>query len=330
MEILSWERLSTHLDRGVPALLSMGGTHQVQIGIDPSVGRLFLRVPVDSGAEVPPSTFTELAVEQTLVNGDPVLEISVDSSHLFTEFHRLGGLFTEELEREGQTPVDAFLAVVERWRELTAVRRLLSVDEQLGLFGELAVLEALTGKYGPGAIEAWTARVGDIPERHDFRIGAVDLEVKSTRGSRRRHVIHGLRQLHPAQGHELFLVSLQFESAGLGGGRSLPERVDRIRTALSGAEAALKLFVDKLKAAGFLDYDAAYYRTRYTAADAPMLIPVNEYCPRLTSAAIRTAIGPDLAVRIEPDVVYRIDVDGLGTPLATCDESMGVGPVEIV
>ena len=79
MEILSWERLSTHLDKGVPALLPMGGTHHVQIGFDPAVGRLFLRVPIDSGAAVPPSAFAELAMKQTLVDGDPMLEISVDS-----------------------------------------------------------------------------------------------------------------------------------------------------------------------------------------------------------------------------------------------------------
>jgi len=330
MEILSWDRLSTYLGRAVPTLMPMGGTRHVQIGFDPDGARLFIRVPVDPGAAVPPSPFAEIAVEQKVVTGSSVLEISVDSSHLFTEFHRLGGLFTEELERENQTPIDAFLTVVERWRELTAVRRALSADEQLGLYGELAVLETLTGKYGPGAIEAWTARVGDIPGRHDFRIGTIDLEVKSTRGPRRRHVIHGLRQLEPAEGHELFLVSLQFESAGLGGGHSLPERVNRIRKALVGAEDALRLFADKLEAAGYRDCDAAYYRARYTAADAPMLISVNEDCPRLTSAAIRATIGPDLAVRIEPDVVYRINVNGLGAPLATCDESVGIGPVEIV
>ena len=329
METLSWERLGEHLHKSAPALLDMGGSLGVQIGFDPNSGRLFLRAPLEAGALVPASSYAELVLEARHAGAGEVLEVSTSSAHLYPEFHRLAGLFTEELERVGQTAVGAFLAVAERWRELTAARRLLSSEQQLGLFGELAVLQALIREHGPDAVSSWTARVGEIPERHDFRVGNADLEVKSTRMALRHHVIHGLRQLDPSEGHTLFLISLKFEAAGLRNGSSLVDRVRSLRSLLSGDAQALVGFEQRLAAVGYQDSDAAHYQDRLIAADIPMLIPVDANCPRLVRSTIREAIGIEPASRIQADVTYRIDLENMGTPLADDRTSGAIGPLVV-
>ena len=316
METLTWEVLERHLNKTAPALVSMGGTRDVRIGFEPAKGRLFIRAPLKKGAAVPPSQFAEITLEARLVDKHPVLEASTVASHLYREFHRLASLFAEECERPGVDCVDAFQTVAGRWRELITARSMLSVEEQTGLIGELAVLEALLTRLGHRAVESWTARAADLPDRHDFRIEKLDLEVKTTSNPRRLHVIHGLRQFAPSAGHRLYLISIRIERAGLGSGRSLPDRVRRIREQLHAEHQSGKIFEKLLEAAGYRDSDVALYSEQYVMADAPVVIPVDEHCPRLTPDIVSRALGPALSARLSSDVNYRVNVDGLGRQLA--------------
>lgn len=329
METLSWERLEPHIGHDTPILLSMGGTRGVSIGFDPAMHRLFLRLPLEKDAQVPVSPYAELALEARKQGSTTILEIFTASDHLFREFHRLAGLLAEDFEKPGQTAVRAFLAVVERWRELTTKRSLLSPEEQLGLIGELVLLEALISKHGPSAVSSWTGRNEDKPERHDFRIGTIDLEVKATKSPLRQHVIHGLRQLEPINGHKLFLVSLRFEAAGMNNGKSLSEQVHTVRKILAGHQQDLQEFDAKLSKARFRKTDEAHYQERVILADAPMLILVDTKFPRLVPSMVREAIGADLAGRIENDVVYRVNVEGLGTPLAVSEYAQLFGAISV-
>lgn len=329
METLSWERLQDHIGKETPALVSMGGSRGVEIGFEPKSTRLFVRMPLEAGAVLPASPYSELLLEERVKGQHTFLEICVRSSHLYREFHRLAGLLTEELESPGQTTVGAFLGVVDRWRELTQTRRLLSDEEQLGLCGELAVVEALLVRFGSEAIKSWTARGPKVQERHDFRIDRVDLEVKSTRMSRRQHVVHGLKQLEPSAGHDLFIVSLRFEAAGMANGRSLVQRVQSIRIALADSPQALADFENKLGAADYRDADAAHYQEKLIFADVPMLIRVDAACPRLVRTQIQSLLGTDLAARIGNDITYRIDVEGLGEPLDAASPGKSFAPLNV-
>jgi hypothetical protein len=331
MELLAWERLSEHIQSGFPVLLPMGGTRGVVIGNDPRAHRLFLRLASELGDLPPASPYAELHIEARSDDGKPTLEIFTTSPHLFKEFHRFAGLLTEEYEHSGLSAVGAFAAVVERWRELALRRDLLSTEEQLGLAGELAVLAALVRHRGPQAISGWTGRMTHAaPERHDFRIGAVDLEVKSTRSARRQHLIHSLRQLEPSAGHRLFLVSLRFEAAGFDNGFNLGMRISVIRALLSSSKATLKEFDEKLLATRYQDDDDSQYRDRTILADTPTLIPVDEECPRLVASTIERGLGDKLASRIAHDVTYRIDVEGLGNSLDSSPDArlLGLSSVE--
>lgn len=320
METLSWGRLEPYLTLAEPALLKMGGTRGVQIGFEPANHKLFLRAPLEEGATVPASPYAELTLERGRAAQSAVMEVSASSAHLYREFHRLAGLFTEELERPEQTAVGAFLAVAERWRGLTAMRELLGPEEQLGLFGELAVLQGLIRECGTDAVASWTARVAETPERHDFRVGQMDIEVKSTRTAVRNHIIHGLRQLEPCAGHRLILISLKFAAAGMNDGCSLVDRVRILRERLSTSPLSLSGFETRLDAVGYRDADAVHYQERLIVADVPMAIPVNAACPRIVPSSIRETMGAELANRIDNDITYRINVEGLGVPLRSAHD----------
>jgi hypothetical protein len=288
-----------------------------------------MRVMIDAGGDVPPSPFAEISIDERRLGETTVLEIATTAAHLFPEFHRLSSLFAEELENRDQTIIKSFLKVAERWRELTARRQVLSPEAQLGLLGEVAFLQALVSRLGPAAVVSWTARVADLPERHDFRLDDVDIEVKTTRGAERKHVIHGLTQLSPSAGHSLFLVSLKFEAAGFGGGVSLVERVECLRKAIAKEKNAKAVFEDRLLKANYRDDDAAYYRERLLLADAPMLIPVNDACPRIVAPLLEVALGYDCAARIGRDVSYGVNVEGLGRRLADAPSDLPCGPLSV-
>jgi hypothetical protein len=330
MELLGWERLSEHIQSQFPVLVPMGGTRGAAIGCDPSSHRLFLRLPSDVGDVLPASPYADLHIEARRDDGKPVIEIFTTSSHLFKEFHSFAELLTEEYEHSELSAATAFAAVVERWRELALRRDLLSPEEQLGLAGELAVLNALVRHHGPAAVSGWTGRMtAATPERHDFRVAAIDLEVKSTRSARRQHLIHGLRQLEPSAGHRLFLLSIRFEAAGFENGVTLGMRIADIRALLSSNVAAAKEFDEKLLTARYRDEDDMQYRDKTILADSPTLIPVDEKCPRLVASTIHGALGADLAARIAQDLTYRIDVEGLGTSLGTSTEARAIGLLSV-
>ena len=311
METLSWELLEKYLHLPSPTLLNMGGSKGVQVGFNPAVRNLFLRIPIDPDSSIPPSPYAELKVERFENDLGSFLEVSTTAEHLFREFHRFAGIVTEDFELPRQTALGAFDSAIHRWLELTSRIKLLSEEMQLGLQGELTFLRALIKTNGPQAIMAWTGRDPHMPERHDFRLGKVDIEVKSTRGTRRQHIIHGLEQLEPSKGHTLYLLSLRFESAGLTGGKSLHDEIEEIRLSLDTATIERSEFESRLLLTGYLDKDAEHYQNKLIFADDPVLAIVDERLPKITKNILEAALQPEIIGRIG-DVAYRIDIEGIG------------------
>jgi len=324
VETLTWGAVRDHLDVGTPWLLSIGGTRGVRLGWDQSSGRLFVRLPAPHGTTVPPNTLAELDVQVRTDKTEPVLEVSTTESRLYREFHRFAGLLCEDFEDPKQTPFGAFNAALARWKEFTATRQRLTEEQQLGLFGELLTLEGVVKVEGASAISAWTGRDPQMPGRHDFRIGLLDLEVKTTRLSRRRHMIHGLGQLRPANGHKLFILSIRLEAAGAHSGRSLAEQTTAVRSRLGVAADVRHVFEAKLASAGYRDSDDPLYSARFILADPPRLIPVDRGCPQIVAPMISDRIPEDVAGRID-EVSYRVDLEGLGVAQGTDEYKLLLG-----
>jgi len=311
LEILSWETFENYLHLSRPTVLNMGGNQGVQLGFNPTIKTLFLRIPIDTNSSVPPSPYSELKVEIFKNDLGNFLEISTKAEHLFREFHRFAGIVTEDFELPGQTAIGAFESAIHRWLELISRIELLSEEKQLGLQGELTVLRALIKIHGAQAVRAWTGRNPLLAERHDFRLGSVDIEVKSTRSTRRQHIIHGLEQLQPSRGHILYLLSLRFESAGLAGGKSLHDEIEEIRLSLRDNSIERSEFENRLLSSGYMDKDAEHYHDKLIFADDPVLAMVDKHLPKITKNILEASLPSETAGRIG-DVSYRIDIDGMG------------------
>jgi len=313
LELLIWELFEKHLSGKNPSILNMGGNRGVQIGYNPSTQKMFVRIPMDAKTSIPPSPYNELTVDVYESESTIALEVSTKAQHLFREFHRFAGIVTEAFEVPGQTALGAFENAIHRWLELTSRKELLSKEQQLGLQGELTFLHALIKVHGPKAIYAWTGRNILLPERHDFRVGKTDIEIKSTRNLRRQHIIHGLEQLQSSEGHNLYLLSLKFEGAGLTGGKSLYNEVEDVRSLLEKDSTEHIEFENRIHSSGYKNDDAPHYQERFIFAESPMLVLVDDQFPRIVKNMLEMALPSERVGRIT-DVSYRIDIDGLGFP----------------
>lgn len=203
---------------------------------------------------------------------------------------------------------------------LLAHRTLLSEEEQTGLFGELIVLRRLVQCVSAkAAVAAWR---GPASEEHDFDIGNVDLEVKTTMSEARHHWISSLEQLKPTVGRPLWFGSVQLTMAGAGG-HSLPELIATTEASLPEAET-LAAFRKKLDEAKWRADLSHLYPRRLRLRTKIALLRVDASFPALT---------PDLLAASNTDqsrlvkVRYMIDVGGLGhfEPLPKILADIGAG-----
>jgi hypothetical protein len=276
---------------------------------------MFVRVSIPAVIAVPPSPYSDLGTKVEMDESGPVFEFYTDNSGLYREFHHFAQLFVEDLEQRNKSVPSAFNDALIRWLELGSRKALLTPEQQLGLLGEVLVLAELVSRRGQPAVLAWTGRNEEIPDRHDFRFDSIDMEVKSTRSSRREHIVHGLRQLTPSLHHHLYLLSLRFEPAGISEGTSLPDGIATLRKLLTDPSAR-DLFDKQLEVARYSDDHAANYSDKMKLADNPMLIRVDERCPRLTDELVYQGLGASLASRVKK-VSYQIDLEGLGVAQGT-------------
>lgn len=199
--------------------------------------------------------------------------------------------------------VDVFIARITAWQEF--MRRgpdgALSAEAEVGLAGELALLNMLLDASLPGPVvfEAWQGPLGGL---HDFAIGGGAIEVKATvspAGFPAR--IGSLDQLDDSIVRPLFVAGVRLALDSLGS--SLPDLVGALRERLSSDPTMLVNLNTLLLHAGYLDAVSDRYFRRFTPAGARFL-RVTEGFPRLTRfntpAEIRAAR-------------YELDLDLIGS-----------------
>jgi hypothetical protein len=272
-----------------------------------SVGRTIgLRTPLNPGVEVPASPLAQISVSSVMWRGSPHLQVETSSTNLFREFYSFLLALSDRIQLEAAAPLAALQLSLDSWRSLLSSVVVLSEEEQLGLFGELWVLERLLARGAAVALRAWVGPTGAI---HDFRIEGTELEIKVTRLESRIHHINGLQQLTPSPNLRLFIVSLQLVDAGAGQGVSLPELIQRIDGRL-GDDAHRALFTERLSAAGYAHQDAPHYPIRRRQRSSARLIPVDRECPRITQDLLDNELAA-LVARIS-QVAYATNLEALG------------------
>lgn len=308
MEIISWDNLQDYFSKQLAALLPVKSGRRVSIFVGPEASSLGLRIPVGVADTFEPSPYREIDVELKSVDGNRVVELSTSAQDLFRKFYLFSIDIIELLERTNISVPQAISVSLESWGQLLSRKNLMSEASWLGLYGELCFLEALIAARGLEALTAWTGPRG---ERHDFRIGNDEFEVKSTKRDRRIHIVNGLGQLEPTSGKRLFLLSLHFELAGSGSGMSLSEKISVLRERINGDGTKLRELEDGIKRAGYRDSDAVFYSDRLQMRNPPCLVPVDADCPRITSAELIDRLGSAILQRIG-NVTYEVSIEGLG------------------
>ncbi|MHB1510431.1 MAG: PD-(D/E)XK motif protein [Acidimicrobiales bacterium] len=318
---ISWEELAAIIhDAEAPVAVRLDGEVVVYIFYDPADGRLGLRVPVGA-ADLDPSPLVQVEVTRRQLDGGDIVEIATRTVMLFPYFHGFCLSVADRIQLDGLDANEAVNECVAGWTDLLRQATLLSPERQLGLIGELWLLSRLVARLGPAeALAAWT---GPSQAAHDFRFGRFEVEVKTTRGERRVHVISGDTQLLASLGCKLYMLSLQFTAAGADAGESLASRVAAIRGQLT-ERPFVQLFDALLLASYGLDpSDLAHYSSTVKLRTPPYLVPVDADFPRLVLADL---VGGDTLARVS-DLRYRVDVEGLGFPAGSpqFDEVIG-GP----
>ena len=234
------------------------------------------------------------------------LELAVSHPSLSRQFYHFATAVSERVLFEKVSAIEALLLEIQSFAELLEGKALLSIERQLGLLGELVLLERLVRKSGNTLLDAW---IGPQQEPHDFRIGLREFEVKTTLRAQRIHAIHGVEQLMASRKCQLFLVSLLFGPAGKGGGFSLTEKAEALSKLLESDTYRQKQFIAAVEACGFRSSDRDHYTRRFELRRPIAIVPVDKKFPAITRPVIQASLG-HLATRVE-SIQYEVNIEGL-------------------
>ena len=308
---LSWADLQQIIDTAdAPRVMRFDGKPVVHLVFDPDRHELAIRLP-RGAQDAPESPLALLRINQRVLDDGEIVEISTATPALFPYFHSFAVALADRVQVDGLDSHAALAECLDRWRDLFREATMLSAEQQLGLLGELWLLRRLIAQRGADtAIDAWT---GPSAQAHDFRIGALEIEVKATTNEHREHIISSDTQLTASDGAELYVLSLQYTPAGAENGQSLGAALAELRTTLSGLAAWTNFDSILLNHFGLEPANLSLYATPFKLRTAPCLVPVDDYFPRIILAHLAGAT--DIA-RIS-DVRYRVNIDGLGSLLGT-------------
>jgi Putative PD-(D/E)XK family member, (DUF4420) len=201
--------------------------------------------------------------------------------------------------RSNSDVVKAFIERVKEWQAFMArTHRPLTPEAQIGLFGELWLLNLLVEILGPSALDTWQ---GPLRAAQDFHIGAGAVEVKSTvRKNTFLARINSIEQLD-SERSPIFLCALRFEETGVG--VSLVGLVSELRSAFELA-GVRRGFEGLLLVIGYLDEHADVYCRTLAMRDAKVF-RVEADMPRLKRAELPAAFR---------SASYVLDLDALEVP----------------
>jgi Putative PD-(D/E)XK family member, (DUF4420) len=295
--------------------LSVSATVRFFAGIREPDGRIALLIEAPLGAA--PATPLRMAAEgvsltdqRDQTQGLVRVGIVLEREPLRDVFEVLAADLVEVVQR-ATTPAQAIALGISRlgaWQAfLRSGRRGLSREEQIGLLGELVVLELLADEIGhEAAVEAWCGPLDGI---HDFSSSGIAIEVKAAAGGGNLMRISHLDQLDRRGLSSLLLARPRFQEVS--DGRTVSTAAADIREAIDrSAPAARRAFDDRLLRAGLLEGDP-----RASVGFSFVLhqfhhFEVREDFPRMTGLSV----PPEIV-----DASYSLDERRLGDFLITPD-----------
>jgi len=284
------------------AAVRISGVPEIQLVFTPGVG-VALRVAWD-GASVPDLVeYEHLSTDVVRTGNMAWAELLIDDPDVFRRTLAVVWRITDRIQLERHGFAQAVTDTLTEFRELLESAATLPADREVGLFGELTVLDCLLSAVGGArAIAAWR---GPNSDEHDFDVGGGDLEVKSTTSERRVHWIGSLSQLEPNPQRPLWVLSVQV-TTGLTECLNVSELIGKVRSRLTGVDLAA--FEEKLHAAGWRDEYGTRPLRRFALRSRPLLLPVNAEFPALTLERLAAVEMPLSRLR---EISYSVDVTGL-------------------
>ncbi|MFD6351876.1 PD-(D/E)XK motif protein [Nocardia tengchongensis] len=303
--VLSWSDVDYYLSRGEAAsivLSSPGSSPLVVYEINGDGVVLF--VELVNRAALPRSPLPAVVVDRVSHHGTTMARIRTTRPELMRDFHDLIAAIADRLLRDHHTLSTAFGETIQSWSALLDRGRLANRQRSIGLLGELTVLRSLVNTHGwDEALRAWG---GPFDEEHDFVLGAVGIEVKTTAAEARRHTINGLDQLTPAVGQSLWVVSVQLTRGGPGG-RTLGEAVEALTQSASTENASAQSRFEQALAASKVDRESGD-EDRWILRNEPLIVAAADV-PRISVEHLDS----DARARIS---AVRYDIDFAGLPPA--------------
>lgn len=270
-----------------------------ELRVEPMTATLELRVPKD---ESTPNLNPFENIEVQYLADQDCYSLRFAASGMHYAAYSLIANIVEELQR-GRNLSVAVSQSISEYEVLLQGRKLLSLEKQTGLMGELLLLTYLCSADPARALASW---LGPESEQHDFAFEAFDLEVKATKSERRIHRIGSATQLEPSAGRPLWFLSVQVTSAGAAANAfCLADLVTQARNLL-GPDAPR--FDEYIEGLGWREVDEESYKNKYVLRSRPAFYPVDGNFPALRDAALRLAIPNYEHLS---DVSYRTDVSHL-------------------
>lgn len=317
---LDWLNLLEYLEAGAPAIVRIAGTPDVDMVIEPASQRIAVRGPWLAAGDAPDlAQYRHLDTRVgTDARGDWV-EFGVAGRGVLREAYPMLVAVADHVQLRGEAMGAAIGQVLSSYRELLSALGRLSEHQELGLYGELLVLDHLIGSIGEQrAVDSWR---GPTREEHDFGLSDVDLEVKTTLSDDWSHRISSLTQLEPSPGRNLWLVSVQLTTRGVGG-TTLPELITRVADRLS-APVMQTRFAERLASVGWDDAHSHLYNRQFVQRSPVRVFRVTPGFPAITARRLGSAGFPierfsDISYILHtaglPPDSPPIEIEGLGTP----------------
>jgi hypothetical protein len=179
--------------------------------------------------------------------------------------------------------------LLRRWIDfLRIARKGLSLEKQLGLWGELDTLRRAARDIGwAGALRAW---VGPGRSAQDFHFGNWALEVKTTIHPRQVVKIASLEQLDDRPWDALYLLHETVSLVDPGASPTLRSAVEAIRVELEAEGRTRSEFEGLLIAAGYHSVHEKKYHKRGIALESKSLYLVKEGFPRILRDGLHSSV----------------------------------------
>lgn len=293
---LNWFNLHAYLEADAPAAVPIAGDPRLQLIIEPSLERLAIRAPLSHIGQIPDlNSLRHLDTQSGANASGNWIEFGANGSSILREAYPVLVAVADYIQIDGIDMGAAIGRALAAYRQLLSALGRMSDNQELGLLGELVVLERLIDSIGATkATDAWR---GPEHEEHDFGLETRDLEVKSTLTEDRIHQIASLTQLEPSPNRDLWLISVQLTTGGLQS-VTLPQMIDRIMSALTSSRLKER-FLRRLQSLGWHDEQRNLYVRTFALRGPISCFRITDEFPALTASRLSDAgLSPERLSRV--------------------------------